>query len=112
MVPYEILLSESQERMLVILKKGREKDAKRIFEKWDLHAEEIGFVTEDRLMRVRENGANVAEIPAKALADEGPVYARDEKEPEYLKRAQAFDPKSAGDPGGLRAGLLKDRKSG
>src|SRR5204863_9039032 len=87
MIPYEIMLSESQERMLVIVKKGRESEAKRIFDKWDLHAEEIGFVTGDHLMRVKENGVTVAEIPAKALADEGPVYTREEKEPAYLKKA-------------------------
>ena len=62
------MLSESQERMLVIIQKGREHEAKRIFEKWDLHAEEIGFVTDDDLMRVKHDGKTVAEIPAKSLA--------------------------------------------
>ncbi len=94
MAPYEIMLSESQERMLVILKKGRESEAKRIFEKWDLHAEEIGKVTDDSLMRVKENGKVVAEIPAKPLADDAPVYIREEKEPEYIKETRKFDPSS------------------
>ncbi len=94
MVPYEIMLSESQERMLVIIKKGHESEAKRIFEKWDLHAEEIGAVTDDHLMRVKENGVTVAEIPAKPLADDAPVYIREEKEPEYLKETRKFDPRS------------------
>ncbi len=107
MVPYEILLSESQERMLVILKKGREAEAKRIFEKWDLHAEEIGFVTDDGLMRVKENGVTVAEIPAKELADDAPVYIREEEKPAYLKKAQRFDPKTLESPGDLNAVLLK-----
>lgn len=107
MIPYEILLSESQERMLVIVKKGREAEAKAIFEKWDLHAEEIGFVTGDGLMRVKENGVTVAEIPAKALADDAPVYVRAEREPAYLATTRAYDPKSAGDPGDLNAALLK-----
>jgi phosphoribosylformylglycinamidine synthase len=107
MIPYEIMLSESQERMLVILKKGREAEAKKIFEKWDLHAEEIGFVTTDSLMRVKENAVTVAEIPAKALADDGPIYIREEKEPAYLKKAWSFDPKSLGNPGDLNAALLK-----
>ncbi|HTL70071.1 MAG TPA: phosphoribosylformylglycinamidine synthase subunit PurL [Candidatus Eisenbacteria bacterium] len=107
MVPYEIMLSESQERMLVILKKGREAEAKRIFEKWDLHAEEIGFVTDDNLMRVKENGRTVAEIPAKRLADDAPVYTREEREPAYFKKLQAYDPKSAGPAGDLNAALLK-----
>ena len=107
MIPYEIMLSESQERMLVILKKGREAEAKRIFEKWDLHAEAIGFVTGDSLMRVRENGAVVAEIPARPLADDAPVYVREEKEPAYLRKTQQFDPQSLRSPGDLNAVLLK-----
>ncbi len=107
MIPYEIMLSESQERMLVIIKKGREAEAKRIFDKWDLHAEEIGFVTDDKLMRVRENGITVAEIPAKSLADDAPVYQREEKEPAYLKKVRAFDARSLGSPGDLNAALLK-----
>jgi len=98
MIPYEIMLSESQERMLVILKKGREDEAKRIFEKWDLHAEEIGFVTTDGLMRVNENGKTVAEIPAKQLADDAPVYVREEKEPEYLKTTRSLDMRSLSIP--------------
>ncbi len=108
MVPYEIMLSESQERMLVIIKKGREHEAKRIFEKWDLHAEEIGKVTGDGMMRVKENGVTVSEIPAKRLADDAPVYVREEKEPEYLKKAQSFDPKTLfSKTGDLNAALLK-----
>ena len=107
MVPYEIMLSESQERMLVIIQKGREHEAKKIFDKWDLHAEEIGFVTGDGLMRVKENGKTVAEIPAKPLADDAPVYVREEKEPAYIKKVQSFDPKSLGNPGDLNAVLLK-----
>jgi phosphoribosylformylglycinamidine synthase len=107
MGPYEIMLSESQERMLVILKKGKENVAKRIFEKWDLHAEEIGFVTDDGLMRVKENGVTVSEIPAKSLADEAPVYVREEREPAYLKKLQSFDSKTLGNSGDLNAVLLK-----
>ena len=109
MVPYEIMLSESQERMLVILKKGREEEAKRIFEKWDLHAEEIGFVTADGFMRVKENGVTVSEIPAKSLADDAPVYIREEKEPAYLKKAQILTPPGCenGKVGDLNAALLK-----
>ena len=107
MIPYEIMLSESQERMLVILKKGREAEAKKIFEKWDLHAEEIGHVTGDSLMRVKDKGVTVAEIPAKSLADDGPVYVREEKEPEYLKKVRSFDPRSLGNPGDLNKVLLR-----
>lgn len=77
MTPYEILLSESQERMLVIVKKGQEGRVREIFEKWDLPHAEVGVVKDDGLMRVKESGRTVVEIPAKALADEAPVYVRE-----------------------------------
>jgi phosphoribosylformylglycinamidine synthase len=79
MTPYEILLSESQERMLIIAKRGRENVVKEIFEKWDVPCAEIGRVTDDGMMRVKNNGALAAEIPAKPLADEAPLYAREAK---------------------------------
>src|SRR5207244_2814500 len=63
MTPYEIMLSESQERMLLIVKKGREPDVERVFEKWDLHAVCIGHVTDDGLLRVKNHGDIVAELP-------------------------------------------------
>ncbi|HXV28127.1 MAG TPA: phosphoribosylformylglycinamidine synthase subunit PurL, partial [bacterium] len=91
MIPYEVMLSESQERMLIIVKKGKEETVQRIFEKWDLHAVKIGEVKEGHLMRVYENGKPVAEIPAKALADEGPVYTREEIRPAYLHEAQKLN---------------------
>ncbi|HNX69586.1 MAG TPA: phosphoribosylformylglycinamidine synthase subunit PurL [Candidatus Omnitrophota bacterium] len=91
MIPYEILLSESQERMLVIVKKGKEKEVERIFEKWDLHAVNIGEVTKGDKYRVLEAGKIAAEIPAKALADDGPIYVREEQKPAYLKDAQKLD---------------------
>src|SRR5688572_13928977 len=79
MVPYEIMLSESQERMLIIVKKGHEKTVEDIFEKWDLPYAEVGVVNDDGMMRVRNNGEIAAEIPARQLADEAPVYAREWK---------------------------------
>jgi phosphoribosylformylglycinamidine synthase II len=89
MTPYEILLSESQERMLVIVKKGEEAKVKEIFEKWDLPYAEVGVVKDDGFMRVKNNGVTVVEIPARALADEAPVYHREYSE----KKAPApFDP--------------------
>ncbi len=91
MTPYEILLSESQERMLLVVKKGREAEVERIFEKWDLHAVHIGEVTGDGLMRVKERGVTVAELPNKALADEAPMYDRPTREPEWLKDVQSLD---------------------
>lgn len=76
MTPYETLLSESQERMLVIVKKGEEATVKEIFEKWDLPYAQIGEVKDDGFMRVKDHGVTVVEIPARALADEAPVYER------------------------------------
>lgn len=81
MTPYEILLSESQERMLIIAKQGQEQIVRDIFEKWDVPCAEIGSVTDDGMMRVRNNGSVVAEIPAKPLADEAPLYAREAEAP-------------------------------
>jgi phosphoribosylformylglycinamidine synthase subunit PurL len=91
MTPYEIMLSESQERMLLVAKRGREAEVERIFEKWDLHAVKIGEVTDNGFLRVRERGALVAEIPNRALTDEAPVYKRPMSEPEYLRDAQQLD---------------------
>ena len=68
MTAYEIMLSESQERMLLIVRLGQEAQVQRIFEKWDLHAVKIGQVTEDALLRVRNAGEVVAEIPNKNMA--------------------------------------------
>src|SRR5438477_8592171 len=76
---YEILLSESQERMLIIARRGKEDVVRAIFEKWDVPCVEIGRVADDGLMRVRNNGEISAEIPAKALADEAPLYSREAK---------------------------------
>src|SRR5947207_3283016 len=79
MTPYEILLSESQERMLIIAKRGKENLVRKVFEKWDVPCAEIGHVTDDGMMRVRNNSAIAAEIPAKALAEEAPIYSPDVK---------------------------------
>src|SRR5881397_521087 len=81
MTAYEILLSESQERMLIIARRGKENLVREVFEKWDVPCAEIGRVTDDGIMRVRSNGAIAAEIPAKALAEEAPLYSREGKAP-------------------------------
>ena len=91
MTPYEIMLSESQERMLFIVRQGRETEVDRIFEKWDLHAVRIGEVTGDGLLRVREGGKVVAEIPNRPLADEAPLYDRPTREPDDLAERQTLD---------------------
>jgi phosphoribosylformylglycinamidine synthase II len=76
MTPYEIMLSESQERMLLVAEHGRENEIFRVFEKWGLDAVEIGRVTDDGTLRILERGRVAAEIPAHALAEEGPIYNR------------------------------------
>jgi phosphoribosylformylglycinamidine synthase len=91
MTPYEIMLSESQERMLLVVKRGREAEVERIFEKWDLHASHIGEVTTDGMLRVRESGKVVAEIPNRALTDEAPVYRRPMIRPDYLAEVRTLD---------------------
>src|SRR5512135_2344323 len=91
MSSYEIMLSESQERMLIIVHKGQEEEVKRIFDKWDLPWSEIGVVTDTGRMVVKHHGKVVADIPARKIADESPVYQREAKEPEYLKQVRAFN---------------------
>ena len=76
MSAYEIMLSESQERMLLVAQKGREQEVFRVFEKWGLDAVEVGKVTNDNKLRVLQHGEVVAEIPNPALTDEAPLYQR------------------------------------
>ena len=90
MSSYEIMLSESQERMLIIVKKGREAEVQRIFDKWDLPWAEIGFVTDTGHMVVRHGGKVIVDIPAKKIADESPIYQRESVEPKYLAAVRAF----------------------
>ncbi len=104
MTPYEIMLSESQERMLLVVKRGREAEVERIFEKWDLHAVHIGKVTSDGLLRVKDHGKIVAEIPNTALVDEAPLYDRPVRTPAYLDEVRAVDPSSL--PPGAGAGRV------
>lgn len=90
---YEIMLSESQERMLVVAKKGYENKVKEIFEKWDLNCEIIGEVTDEQLLKIYHHGEKKAEIPPYELVLGGgaPVYIRETKEPEYIKEAENFN---------------------
>src|SRR5213082_3058521 len=88
MTAYEILLSESQERMLIIAKRGKGNIVREVFEKWDVPCAEIGHVTDDGMMRVRNDGSVTAEIPAKPLAEEAPLYSREAK---ALPKTVAFD---------------------
>ena len=91
MTPYEVLLSESQERMLVVPKKGKEDLVKEIFAKWNLKAAVIGKVTDDGMLRVFDKDEVVAEVPASSLADDAPVYERESKRPDYLDELQNKD---------------------
>src|SRR5207244_4615034 len=79
MTAYEMLLSESQERMLIVAHKGRERELIEIFAKWDLDAVIIGEVRDDSRMRVKHNGEVVCDVPVKSLTDEAPVYERSMK---------------------------------
>ena len=94
---YEIMLSESQERMLVIVKKGRERELEEVFEKWDLHAAHIGEVKNGDRMVVRHKGVVVADLPAKSLTDEAPVYDQPSKEPVHVTEARTWTDKSTPD---------------
>jgi len=107
MTPYEILLSESQERMLAILKDGKEKEALDILNKWDINAVKVGKVTDDKMMRVKENGVVVCEVPAEALTKKAPLCDRETKEPTYLKEAQDLDIASVKEPGDFNKVLLR-----
>ncbi|MDB9775039.1 phosphoribosylformylglycinamidine synthase subunit PurL [Vicingaceae bacterium] len=92
MKPFEILLSESQERMLVVVKKGREAEVEAIFDKWDLNCEQIGEVTEGGQLEYYMGGKLVAHVPAESLVLGGgaPIYEREYKEPAYFAESQKF----------------------
>jgi len=106
---YEIMLSESQERMLVIVQAGREREIEAVFEKWDLHAARVGSVTDTGRMVVTQHGTIVADIPASALTDGAPVYQREARRPAYLDTTSRWTPGGAGladlDPAGARSAL-------
>ncbi|MGE7114147.1 phosphoribosylformylglycinamidine synthase subunit PurL [Lysinibacillus sp. NPDC047702] len=91
MTAYEMMLSESQERMLLVVKKGREDEIKVIFDKYDLDAVAIGHVTDDKMLRLLHNGEVVAEVPADALAEDAPVYHKPSAEPAYYAEFQAIE---------------------
>lgn len=106
MTPYEILLSESQERMLLVVEKGREHEVEAVFEKWDLHAVQIGVVTDTQRVRVTWHGDLVADVPADSLVLGGgaPVYHRETARPTYLDQTQAWTPESLDDLDASTAG--------
>ncbi len=102
---YEIMLSESQERMLIVCRKGTEDKVKEIYSKWDLNAEVVGKVTDDGLVRVIENGATVAELPALALSNNAPKYDRLALAPADEMVRQELDRSEVPEPADLTATL-------
>ena len=109
MTAYEIMLSESQERMLCCVKKGYEDRVKAVFEKWDLHCEIIGEVTDDKTLHIDYQGERKATMPPFDLVLGGgaPVYTREQKEPEYLKETRKFDSNTLPEPQDLKETFLK-----
>jgi phosphoribosylformylglycinamidine synthase len=94
MTPYEILLSETQERMLVVAKAGREEEVRAILGKWELEAETIGYVTDTGRYLIRENGAVVVDIPGEPLVEGCPTYVRMGRESEEITRLRSWTPES------------------
>ena len=115
MTAYELMLSESQERMLMVANQGKENDVIRICKKWDLDVAVVGRVTNDGILRVRIR-ASGAEIPAKALADDGPKYDRPNAPPAYQEYLQSLTivyasrRKGCQRPHSARFGVADDRQ--
>jgi phosphoribosylformylglycinamidine synthase len=107
MSSYEIMLSESQERMLAIVKIGHEDEVAAVFKKWGLHAVVVGEVTDDGLVHVYDGDELVAQVPAKSLADDAPTYQLEEVEPAYLKDIQNYDLSSIPEPADYTEALFK-----
>jgi len=91
MTPYEIMLSESQERMLLVAKKEKVEEVRKIFSKWDLDAVVIGHVTEGKNLRVKSGGKIVVDLPVEAIVNLCPVYNRESKTPSYLESANRLE---------------------
>jgi phosphoribosylformylglycinamidine synthase len=105
MTPYEILLSESQERMLLVAKQGSEAEIVKIFEKWDLDAVVVGRVTNDQQFRALWHGSEVARIPIRALTKDAPAYQRPAARPEQQDEVQQLDLAAVSEPKDLGATL-------
>jgi phosphoribosylformylglycinamidine synthase len=103
---YEVMLSESQERMLVIVGKNRLEEVKKVFAKWNVPVDVIGKVTNDGMVRIRDNGKVVAEVPAAALV-EAPVYKRKTARPKYLSQARQLNLGAIEEPGDYNQVMVK-----
>jgi phosphoribosylformylglycinamidine synthase II len=109
MTPYEVMLSESQERMLLVPVPGKEREVREVLGKWGLLAEEIGTVTDDGLITLIHGGKEVAQVPARALTDHAPVYHRESVRPEYIDELASYDldgVKGPADPGAILVHLM------
>jgi len=110
MTPYEVMLSESQERMLVVVKRGREAEVKAVFDRWELHSDIVGVVTDDGMVRVKDGDEIVAEVPARLFTDLCPTYRRVGRIGDEVLARRAFDLRAVPDvvpdgrDGGLAAG--------
>ncbi|PQJ10922.1 phosphoribosylformylglycinamidine synthase subunit PurL [Flavipsychrobacter stenotrophus] len=104
MKPWEMLLSESQERMLIVVKKGRESEVQTIFDKWDIHCVQIGEVTKDLNLKYYMNGELIADVPAESLVLGGgaPIYERQFTTPAYLAEINKFDINNVAQPADLK----------
>nr|HPM01943.1 phosphoribosylformylglycinamidine synthase subunit PurL [Candidatus Cloacimonadota bacterium] len=109
MTAYEIMLSESQERMLMIVEPHNYDEVRAVFEKWDLHAEKIGLVTEDGLLRIKQNGELKAELPSQmlVLGGDAPVYSREYQKPDYIDAIHQLDINELKEPENFNEVLLK-----
>jgi phosphoribosylformylglycinamidine synthase len=96
MIPYEIMLSESQERMLLVVERGREHDVEAVFEKWDLHAVKVGEVTAGTRLKIHERGTLVGDVPNRALTDEAPLYHRPMTVPPWQQDVQRLSTDALG----------------
>ncbi len=107
MTPIEIMLSESQERMLIVAKKGKEDEVKSVFKKWNLDAEVIGYVTDRKKIRLLWKDDVVADIDVKLMVSNAPVYNRPTKKPEFIDKIELFDFDSLKEPEDLNGVVLK-----
>ena len=112
LTPYEMMLSESQERMLLVVEQGYEEEVRQIFTRWDIESVYIGQVTDDGLLRVYHEGEIAAEVPTKYLTEEVPTYVRQGQMPGYLKEEQSFDWSTLPEPADYNEALLKLMSSG
>lgn len=107
MKPWEVMLSESQERMLLVVEPAKVARVSEIFAKWDLTSVQIGVVTDDGMLTIKEGEQVVASVPAKTLADDAPIYYRETREPDYFEECKAFLTGNLSEPGDYNDVLLK-----